>query len=344
MIDALRRRLRQAFPAIGLGLVLSSGPSGCTQDTSEQLKGALEEQLKERLAKKKRATADDGGSQPELLANKLSLYLECGRVTQALVRQSWRSYRERVTAEGEIRTGGGELPLVPAAAVESCTKAAKTGKHLQPPQLELEAATVAYAEALSSYAARLEEVVGILESGSGAGKKVDPVAALTVHELAPSLDAAYSSWEDASESLTREINATQGRVDASVLARIEERSGKGAEFHTRAFVIASRPLVRCLTSEPGVACESAFFAIEQAHGELHGYLDLHPEEAAKVFWLEHFVASADQYYEVARALMDKVRASGVGADEVDAVVDEFNDLLRESGNLNFGRVEAPPAR
>ena len=49
-------------------------------------------------------------------------------------------------------------------------------------------------------------------------------------------------------------------------------------------------------------------------------------------------------YEVARALMDKVRASGVGADEVDAVVDEFNDLLRESGNLNFGRVEAPPAQ
>jgi len=329
-------------PLVAFALVLGFGLGafGCTQDTSEQLKGAIEDQLKERLAKKKRVTTDDGGSQPELLANKLSLYLECGRATQGLVRQSWRSYRERVTEAGEIKPSGGKVPLVSASAVESCTKAAKTGRHLQPPQPELEAATVDYTEALSSYAARLEEVVGILEAGSSA-KKFDPAAALTIHELAPSLDAAHSSWEDASESLTREINETQGRVDTSVLARIEERSGKGAEYYTRAFVIASRPLVRCLTSAPGVACESAFFAIEQAHGELHGYLDLHPEEAAKVFWLDHFVASADQYYEVARALMEKVRASGVGADEVDAVVDEFNDLLRESGNLNFGRVEAP---
>lgn len=325
-----------------VALMVALGALGCTQDTSEQLKGAIEDQLKERLAKKKRATTDEGGSQPELLANKLSLYLECGRATQALVRQSWRSYREQVTEEGEIRADGAKVPLVPASAVESCAKAAKTGRHLQPPQPELEAATVDYTEALSSYAARLEEVVGILEAG-GSAKKFDPAAALTIHELGPSLDAAYSSWEDASESLTREINETQGRVDTSVLARIEERSGRGAEYYTRAFVIASRPLVRCLTSAPGVACESAFFAIEQAHGELHGYLDLHPEEAAKVFWLDHFVTSADQYYEVARALMEKVRASGVGADEVDAVVDEFNDLLRESGNLNFGRVEAPSA-
>jgi len=344
MIAATQHRRRG--PQRGLWILVSLGLAlGCTKDTSEQLKGALEDQLKERLAKQKQeaAAVDDGGAQPELLANKLSLYLECGRATQALARESHRVYAERVAEEGELRPGvTGVVPLIGATALSSCAKAAKTGRHLQPPQPELEAATVAYSEAVSSYAARLEEVVGVLES-SDTSKKIDPVTAVTIRELHPSFEAAYSAWEDASEALTLEINGTQARVDASVLARIEERAGKGAEYFTRAFVIASRPLVRCLTSEPGVACESAFFAIEQAHGELHGYLERHPEEAGKVFWMEHFLASADQYYEVARALMEKVRASEIGTEEVDAVVDEFNDLLREAGNLNFGRVDPLPS-
>lgn len=337
----MSRRQKNSHSAICAALVLTLGSLfACTQDTSEQLKGAIEEELRERLAREKSAEGAEGASaQPELLANKLNLYLDCGRATQALVRESYRSYREWIGDDGELRAAKVPVPLVSDTAIASCESAAKTGRHLQPPQLELEAATVAYVEALRSYSTRLEEVVGVLETAV-VGKKVDPVATLTIHELAPSLDAAYNTWLDASKVLTEEINGTQARVDAAVLARIKERAGKGAEFHTRAFVIASRPLVRCLTSEPGVACESAFFALEQAHGELHGYLEVHPDEAAKVFWIDQFVASADQYYEVARALLDKVRASGVGAEEVGAVVDEFNDLLREAGNLNFGRLNA----
>ncbi len=336
MLARPQTRLR-CILCVALVSVLSSA-LGCTQDTSEQLKGAIEEELRERLAKEKSAAGSEGTSaQPELLANKLNLYLDCG-ASQARVRDSYRLYREWIGDEGELRAAA-VPPLVSDSALASCESAAKTGRHLQPPQPELEAATVVYARALRSYSTRLEEVAGILEIAV-VGKKIDPVAALTIRELAPSLDAAYNAWEDASKGFTEQINGTQARVDTAVLARIEERAGRGAEFHTRAFVIASRPLVRCLTSEPGVACESAFFALEQAHGELHGYLEVHPSEAAKVFWIDQFVASADQYYEVARALLDKVRTSGIGADEVGAVVDEFNDLLREAGNLNFGRLDA----
>ena len=332
-------RLRCALCAVLLSALGST--LGCTQDTSEQLKEAIEGELRERLAKEKEegaAAAEGSSAQPELLANKLNLYLDCGRVSQAPVRESYRSYRQWIGAGGELRLAAAPVSLVSDRALASCDSAAKSGRHLQPPQPELEAATLVYVDALRSYATRLEEVAGILETAAR-GKKVDPVAALTIRELAPSLDAAYNAWEEASKGLTEQINDTQARVDKAVLDRIEQRAGRGAEFHTRAFVIASRPLVRCLTSEPGVACESAFFALEQAHGELHGYLEVHASEAAKVFWIDQFVASADQYYEVARALLDKVRAGGIGADEVGAVVDEFNDLLREAGNLNFTRLE-----
>jgi hypothetical protein len=196
---------------------------------------------------------------------------------------------------------------------------------------------VDYAEALDAYANRVGEIAAMLAARGGdvAGKKIDPATEATIRELDASVEAAFGAWEDASTSLTREINATQERLDTAVLGRIEGRAGKRVEYFTRAFVIASRPLVRCLSADPGIACEAAFFTLEQAHGELHGYLDVHHEEAAKVFWIEPFVASADQYYEAARGLMTKVRGGTIGKDDVDAVIDEFNDLLRDADNLNF---------
>ncbi|MEZ4385068.1 MAG: hypothetical protein R3A79_27310 [Nannocystaceae bacterium] len=195
---------------------------------------------------------------------------------------------------------------------------------------------------LGAYASQVGEVAAMLAArgGEAGAKKIDPATEATIRELDASVEAAFGAWEDASKSLTREINATQARLDAAVLERIEARAGKRVEYYTRAFVIASRPLVRCLSADPGVACEAAYFTLEQAHGELHGYLDVHHEEAALVFWLEPFVTSADEYYEAARGLMAKVRGGAVGKEDVDAVVDEFNDLLREAENLSFKRVNS----
>ncbi|MCA9662897.1 MAG: DUF3829 domain-containing protein, partial [Myxococcales bacterium] len=260
--------LAVALASVGAGVF-----SGCTKDTSDQLKGAIEEELKERLKKKKkRATADQTEAQPELLINKLSLYLDCASETQGVVRESHRVYRRRVPAEGSILAGGEAIPTVPEAARGRCQAAVKSGRQLQPPQPELEVAMAEYAEALDAYATRVGEIAAMLAArgGEGAGKKIDPATEATIRELDASVEAAFGAWEDASTSLTREINATQERLDTAVLGRIEGRAGKRVEYFTRAFVIASRPLVRCLSADPGSACEAAFFTLEQAHGELHG--------------------------------------------------------------------------
>lgn len=343
-----RHRAPHRAPRWPLALLLLVA---CTKESSEQIKDALEETIKEKLRKEEAGgageAAPDLSTQPELLANKLGLYLECANASQGPVRDHFALYSAGVDDDGALRPGREHPGALPAAIVERCQKATKEGPHLQPPQPALEAAQRAFSEALAAYqaqAAELAALTGTLPKGK-AGKpgKIDAATQEKARALQGPLTAAFERWEEAAAAFVREMDATQGRVDTAILARIEKAGGKKIEYHARAFVIRSRPLVQCLNAGADPQrCEAAFFELEQAHGELKGYLGEHQAEAEATFWLDHFVASADEYYAAASALLKDFRAGKVGGEESATVIREFTDLLRDAAQIRF-KAEASSA-
>lgn len=324
---------------LSLALVLTVG---CTKESSEQIKDALEETIKEQLRK------DEGGAvgevtsdlatQPELLANKLGLYLECANASQTQVREHFAAYSDGVGEDGALRVGRARPGALSAAVVERCQKAMKEGPHLQPPQPELEAAQRAFTEALGAYQAQAVAFAELAAAAPAKGK-IDAAIQEQARALQGPMTAAYARWQEAAAAFVREMDATQGRVDAATLARIERAGGKTLEYHARAFVIRSRPLVQSLNAGADLPrFEAAYFDLEQAHDELKGYLGEHEAEAQATFWFDHFVESADEYYAAAGAFLEEQRAGAAGQAPKAAsaaVLREFNDLLRDVAQLRF---------
>lgn len=312
----------------------------CTQDTSAQIKDALEETIKDKLKKEEVDAPGAAVAQPELLANKLGLYIECARATDAAVRERQRLYLARVDEGGIPRTKEPreELGPIPEQGVERCMKARKEGPHLQPPQADLEAKTAAYVDALTAYRERLAAALASIDALATHRGQPDPATRERLSAERSALVSAYDAWVAAAEGLGIEIAASQERVDTAVLERIERRSGRGLEYQSRAFVMRSRPLIQCLGEGPTSACEAAYFTLEEAHGELHAYLEAHPDEGARVFWFDHFITSADEYFTAARALLGRIRGGDAGRAEVDKVLAEFGDLVRDASNLRFDRL------
>lgn len=328
-----------------LACALVAPAAGCTKDTSEQLKGALEETIREQLdeAKTQRDAQPTVGeaTRPHLLANKLGLYGACVGATQARMRASHAAVVDLFDDKGKLRaaaTASANLGALAPEWVEKCIKAAKEGPHLQPPQPELEAAQASYTEALERYHDALVELRALLTDGDAAA--AERGAAATA--LRTRLDEAHGAWTTAATTLGGAIDATQVEIDAATLAQVEERAGKGLEYSCRAFVIRARPLVRCLgESGDAAACETAFFDLEQAHGDLHAQLDAaRAAGTATAFWLDPFMTGADDLYAAARDLMKQTRSGTANAATRTRLLEEFADLLRDAGKLNF-EVQAP---
>lgn len=319
------RKLLVGFLLVGL----LGGSSAC----GEELRNTLGERLQQRLVDAERPTIAGAELPPELVSNKLSLYVDCANATRVPLYAGFREVNAAQAAGKKARAEA--ITPVLDEWLEPCVKAQREGPLLQPPLAPLEAAA-------SDYLAKARELgaaIGAVRTGLSEGTAEDDPART---DPTTRFSAAFNRWDDARQAFDREIDRQQASVDEQVLAEVERRSGKGLEWHARDMMRAARPYVRCLGDHDEITakiCAGLYTPFEQAHKAFMAVHDADPAAAAKVFWMSQFVASLGEYRTAADELRAGLQYNKAKSGDIGATVREYNDLVRDFAALNFAAVQ-----
>lgn len=325
-----------ASPSLALLPLLALTLLGACNEATEGLRNQIGERLQQRL------TADDAPAPagaplpPELVANKLGLYIDCVNTSRVPLYAGFRQVSAAQAAGKRARAA--DIAPVLDESLESCVKAQREGPLLQPPLPALEAAAATYLARARELAAAVGAVRAELAEKPGAR---DPA----VTDPKTRFAAAFARWDEARQALDAEIDARQAEVDAAVLAEVEARGGKRLEWHARDLMRAARPYVRCLGDHDEITakiCAAYFTPFDQAYQAFKAVHAADPG-AARVFWMPQFVASLDKYHRSADDLRAALRDNKARVGDIGAVAREYNDLLRDFGALNFNAASTTPS-
>jgi len=299
----------------------------------EDLRNTIGERLQQGLTPSDSVAAKGAPLPPELVSNKLGLYVECVNITRVPLYAGFREVHAARTVGKKARAES--LTPVLEEWLEPCAKAQREGPLLQPPLPALEATATIY---LAS-ARELAAAIGLVrESLSEKPAAPEPGA----NDPAARFDAAFNRWDTARQALDREIEVHQRSVDAAVMAEIEARSGKGLEWHAREMMRAARPYVRCLGDHDEITakiCAGLYTPFEEAYKAFQAVVDADQGAADKVFWMPQFIASLTEYRTAAEALRTALADNKAKSDELGLVVREYNDLVRDFAAINFNAVD-----
>jgi hypothetical protein len=319
-------RLRGPLLAAPLCAVLAcnGGVAGLQRQISERLQQGL-------TATDNKRPEEPDRLPPELVLNKLRLYVDCVGATRVPV---YDAYREGAAAfAGRTRTPPAGIP---PEAIGECDKAEHEGPLLKPPQPALEQAVAVYNDTAKVFAATIDAV---REDMSHKSSSIEEDG-----ERSPiynNFSDAYRAWDDSRRALEEQIAARQGRLDAAVLTEIEARAGAGLEWHTRNVIIQAKPYVRCIGDHDeftaGV-CEAFHTAFSAAYAEFRAAYESDPQAAAAVFWLPQFADSLAEYAAAADRLTQAIRDGKARSGEISAVVQEYNDAVHDGETVNFARL------
>lgn len=297
-------------------------------ETGEQIQQRIGERLQQQLTSsdKKRPEEPDR-LPPELVVNKLGLYVDCLGQTRVPLYAGFRVGGAAFAGRGR------EAPEpVPPEVLARCDKAERDGPLLQPPLPALEQAAVAYHAAARAFAGEIDAVREDMNQ--------KPSTVLRDGERAPlyaRFTAAFRAWDEARRALDERIFELQTQLDTELLAKIEARAGKGLEWHTRDAIMKAKPYVRCLGDHDeytAAVCELYLAGFRAAHAEFRAAFEADPA-AARVFWLPQFAGSLAEFAARADALSAAIREDKARAGDIGAVVREYNDALRDSASVNF---------
>lgn len=305
-------------------LACNGGVEGLQRQISERLQQGLTSTDKKRPEEPDRLP-------PELVLNKLRLYVDCVGATRVPL---YDAYRDGAAAfAGRTRALPAEIP---PEALDECGKAEREGPLLKPPLPALEQAAAAYSDNSRLFAATIDAV---REDMSHKASSIEEDG-----ENSPiynNFSDAYRGWDEARRALEEQIAVRQGRLDAAVLAEIEARAGAGLEWHTRNVIIQAKPYVRCIGDHDeftaGV-CEAFHTAFSAAYAEFRAAYESDPQAAAAVFWLPQFADSLAEYAAAADRLTQAIRDGKARSGEISAVVQEYNDAVHDGETVNFARL------
>ncbi len=312
---------------------LAAGLGAC-QEATQELRNQIGERLQQRLTPDDAPAPEGAPLPPELVANKLILYVDCVNTSRVPLYAGFRQVSAAAIAGKKARIT--DIDPVLDESLESCAKAQREGPLLQPPLPTLEAAAATYLARARELAAAVAAVRDKLAEKPG---ERDPAATDPKTRFA----AAFSRWDDARQALDEEIDARQAEVDAAVLAEVLRRGGKGLEWHARDLMRAARPYVRCLGDHDEITakiCAGFFTPFDQAY---QAFMAVHAADqgADKVFWMPQFVASLGKYHRAADALRAALHDNKAQAGDIGAVAREYNDLIRDFAALNFTAAGSP---
>ena len=305
--------------ALCVGLV-----AGCGED----LRNSIGERLQQGLTPSDTIAPKGAPLPPELVSNKLGLYVDCVNVTRVPLYAGFRDVTAAHAAGKRARAES--ITPVLEESLEPCVKAQREGPLLQPPLPALEATATIYLASARELAAAIVLVRESLSEKPGARADVaDPKSRFA---------AAFGRWDASRLALDREIDVHQRSVDTAVLAEVEARSGKGLEWHARAMMREARPYVRCLGDHDEITakiCAGLYTPFEAAYRAFQAVHDADAAAAGKVFWMSQFVASLTEYRGAADALRAALIDNKAKSDDLGLVVREYNDLVRDFAAINF---------
>lgn len=300
-----------------------------TTACGDELRNTIGERLQQRLVDSERPTVAGAELPPELVSNKLSLYVDCANSTRVPLYAGFREVNAVQASDKKARVEA--ITPVLEEWLEPCVKAQREGPLLQPPLVELEAAAADYLAKARELAAAIGAVrTGLSEkpAGDNAGS-TDPSIRFA---------AAFARWDESRQAFDREIDRQQASVDAQVLAEIARRSGKRLEWHARDMMRAARPYVRCLGDHDEITakiCGGLYVPFEEAYKAFMTVHDADPTSADKVFWMSQFIASLGEYRSAAEALRGGLQDNKARSSDIGGAVREYNDLVRDFAALNF---------
>lgn len=303
-------------------------------ETTEQIQNRISERLQQQLTSSdKKHPEEPDRLPPELVGNKLGLYVDCIQATRVPLYAGFRQ-----AGHAFARKDRAAVDPVAPEAIERCEKAEREGPLLQPPLPRLEQAGAAYHAAARAFVAELDAVRADLAQKTSTIDKDGEAAPLHAK-----FTAAYKAWDEARRALDEQIDGHQADIDKQLLAGVEARAGKGLEWHSRSVVIAAKPYVRCLGDHDeftaGV-CDSFLAGFTAAHAAFRAAYEADPAAAEKVFWLSQLAESLREYAAAADALAAAIRGGTAKAGDIAGVVREYGDVVRDAGSLNFAAAEA----
>ena len=307
---------------------------GACNEATQEIRNRIGERLQERLTPDDAQGPSGAPLPPELVANKLILYVDCVNTSRVPLYAGFRQVSAAELAGKKARPE--DIDPVLDESLESCAKAQREGPLLQPPLPALEAAATTYLARARELAAAVAAVRASLAEKPG---ESDPAATDPKTRFA----AAFTRWDESRQALDEEIDARQAEVDAAVLAEVERRGGKGLEWHVRDLMRAARPYVRCLGDHDEITakiCAGYYTPFDQAY---QAFMAVHAAdpEAGKVFWMPQFVARLEKYHRDADALRAALHDNKAESGDIGTVAREYNDLIRDFSALNFTAAKSP---
>ncbi len=310
--------------ALALAVALVSLIAGCGED----LRNTIGERLQQGLTPTDTIAPKGAPLPPELVSNKLGLYVDCVNVTRVPLYAGFRDVNAAFAAGKRARAES--ITPVLEEWLEPCVKAQREGPLLQPPLPALEATATIYLASARELAAAIALVRESLSEKPGA--EVDGTDPRGRYE------AAFRRWDASRQALDREIDVHQRSVDTAVLAEVEARSGKALEWHARAMMRDARPYVRCLGDHDEITakiCAGLYTTFDEAFKAFQAAHDVDAAAADKVFWMPQFIASLTEYRGAADALRAALAENKAKSDDLGLVVREYNDLVRDFAAINF---------
>lgn len=297
-------------------------------ETAEQIQRQINVRLQQQLTSsdKKRPEEPDR-LPPELVINKLRLYVECLNETRVPLYAGFRRGAAAFAGHSKVAP-----EPVPPETLDECDKAVREGPLLQPRLRPLEDAAVAYYAAAVAFAGEIDAVVADMDAR--------PSSVLREGEEAPlyaRFTAAFRGWDEARRALDERIDGHQTRLDDEMLVKIESRAGRGLEWHARNAIFKAKPYVRCLSDHDeftAAVCELYLAGFRAAYADFRAAYDA-DADAARVFWLPQYAGSLAEFEAAAEGLSAAIRGDKARSGQIGEVVHEYGDALRDSGTLNF---------
>lgn len=274
----------------------------------------------------------DTRTEAEKLADKLALHVECLQRSVGHIEDSWDRYAERVAEDGRPESKKVAPYLYEIESeLEPCERAAAESAELPPARPELERAQRAYLDASSAFAALTVQLHAYYERE---GWKEDEWAKSI--ELAPKMREAWAAWEPARDAFEDLLKDERRKSDQAMLDVIGEREGKTLRWHALRLRAVAEDLASCVETSEREACRPAATALAEAHRAFETAHDGDPE-AARVFWMSSYRASAAELARTSEAFVAKPKAKGKGKPSADAddVELAWTRMDRDFAHLDF---------
>jgi hypothetical protein len=260
---------------------------------------------------------------------KLAAYIDCRDSLEGPVTQSFARYTEHVGPDGRPRRRGRAFIYpVGKASFRACETVLAEAPENPPAMPEIERSAVELVDAARQYAELSRRLAAHFESR--AFERDDGAELARLH---PQLSAAHERWARADAVLELYLDGEKAANDPRLLEQLA-RDGEDLEYHTRALMVAARPLARCFsrTDSTPEECRARLAEFEAAHDRFRSAHEADPEGPEHVFWMSTFATDAQEFRERAAA---HARRPQPDAEDRDDVVRLYRNLVRDAATLDF---------